>query len=64
MAVGPGKYDDCCTTVRELTDGALVLVMVVGGDRGNGFSVQSRDEQLVARLPDLLRTMANNIEAA
>jgi len=64
MPVGPGKYDPECTLVREATGAALVAVIVMGGDRGQGFSVQFNADafEVVARLPDLLRTMAQDIE--
>ncbi len=40
MALGPGKYDDMATHVRENTDAAAVVVIVLNGNKGNGFSVQ------------------------
>ena len=61
MPVGPGKYDDVCTLVREKyhADGAIVCVLA--GDLGSGFSVQAPlDIQL--RLPEILREIANGIE--
>lgn len=40
MALGPGKYDDLCTYVRVESGAVMALVIVVGGNRGDGFSVQ------------------------
>jgi len=45
MALGPGKYDDLCKTVCEclgISDdtGGGVALIVIGGDRGDGHSVQ------------------------
>lgn len=41
MPLGPGKYDDMCTMVREATGAQAVVVVIVGGSRGDGFSVQA-----------------------
>lgn len=40
MALGPGKYDDLCTYVREQAGAVFTLVAIFGGKRGDGFSVQ------------------------
>jgi NAD(P)H-dependent flavin oxidoreductase YrpB (nitropropane dioxygenase family) len=65
MAVGPGKYDDLCTLVREQLgiefNGGVALI-VIGGPDGGGFSCQA-DLQTTARLPDLLERMAAQIRA-
>ncbi len=59
--IGPGKYDDVCTSVREqlLADG--VILIVFGGVRGPGFSGQLPPHLSVA-IPDILRSVANQIE--
>lgn len=62
MSIGPGKYDDVATLAREATGAESVVVMVSGGTRGNGFSVQTFDPAFHARLPALLRRMADRIE--
>lgn len=59
---GPGKYDAETTIVRVTTGARGVLLMVVGGERGNGFSVQG-DIQFLTGLPAVLRHMAKQIEA-
>lgn len=61
MSVGPGKYDAECTQVRESTDAVGVVLAVVGGDRGSGFSVQATGEVLAA-LPGSLRAIADQID--
>lgn len=38
MALGPGKYDDLCTYVREKAKAEGAIVIVYGGERGQGFS--------------------------
>jgi hypothetical protein len=65
MPVGPGKYDAECTQVREATGASLVAVIVIGGKQGQGFSVQAdvtNGFMALARLPEILRQMATDIE--
>lgn len=58
--LGPGKYDQECTLVRERTQAAGVVVLVLNGERGSGFSVQA-PLRVHAVLPDLLENMASEI---
>lgn len=60
MPIGPGKYDDEATFVREETRAEAVVVLVVNGDRGTGFSVQGPLD-ITAALPDLMEYMAREI---
>lgn len=64
MAVGPGKYDDVCTLVREQVgigdEGGGVIVIVLGGNKGNGFSCQA-DLRTTLLLPDMLEEIARQI---
>lgn len=67
MTLGPGKYDDIATRVREETQATGVIVIVLGGNQGNGFSgqfvVDSDDpRKLVALQVGLLRATADEIE--
>jgi hypothetical protein len=61
MPVGPGKYDDLCTLVIEKAEAHGAIVLVFGGNRGSGFSVQAPVEVL-NELPNILRTVADQIE--
>lgn len=61
MPIGPGKYDEEATLVRERTGAEGVAVLVFGGVRGSGFSVQGPLEMQVA-LPEILRDMAAGVE--
>jgi len=63
MALGPGKYDDLATLVREQAAASGVIVMVIDGAGGSGFSVQA-SPSVTAGLPLLLRHMADEIEAS
>lgn len=58
--IGPGKYDDICTEVREKTKARSVLVIIIGGNKGEGFSVQS-DIGTLMKLPTILRNVADQI---
>lgn len=62
MTAGPGKYDDLCTEVREKANANGVIVVVFGGDKGNGFSCQA-DAATTAALPDVLERIAAQIRA-
>jgi hypothetical protein len=66
MPVGPGKYDGEATWVQARTQATGVLLMIVDGNKGNGFSIASFDIQatldITLVLPKLLREMANQIE--
>lgn len=58
---GPGKYDSEATIIRVTTGARGVLLMVVGGDRGNGLSIQG-DIDFLSKLPELLRNLATQME--
>lgn len=59
--LGPGKYDDLCTEARTKANATGALLIIVGGDKGPGFSAQLTAEHL-SGLPNLLRNLANQIE--
>lgn len=62
MPVGAGKYDELCTLVREKAEAQAVLIAVIGGNLGSGFSVQApMDIQLA--MADILEAMAKQIRA-
>jgi hypothetical protein len=70
MADGPGKYDDLATHVREQTQAAGILLVVLGGNRGHGFEFQyevaNTDEdrfRMMSMQIKLLRDVADQIEA-
>jgi hypothetical protein len=62
MALGPGKYDDLCTRVREEAKADAAFVIVINGALGSGFSAQwASDPLLLAKLPGLLEYIAQQI---
>jgi hypothetical protein len=63
MPMGPGKYDPECTLARERTGARAVCLLVLAGRQGSGFSVQCTDREVLHELPELLRSMANQIAA-
>jgi hypothetical protein len=66
MTIGPGKYDEEATLVQQRTQASGVLLIILSGDKGNGFSLASFDIQatleITLNLPALLREMADQIE--
>jgi hypothetical protein len=61
MTIGAGRYDHLCTLVLEQVDEATgCIVMVMGPEAG--FSVQVTEPRMLAFLPELLRTCADQIE--
>jgi hypothetical protein len=61
MAFGPGKYDDLTTEIRTRVRADGVLLLVVNGTRGSGFSAQL-PLHLTLDLPRVLRDIARQIE--
>ena len=61
MPAGPGIYDDLCTHVRTETKALAAIVIIVEGDRGNGFSCQSRDDVNIAGLAAVLEEVAGQL---
>lgn len=59
---GPGKYDDVASRARVDCRAEGVLLIVLGGFQGSGFSVQMV-KPCVEKLPDLLRHVAEQIES-
>jgi hypothetical protein len=58
--IGPGKYDDLCTLVREGAKAGAVVVIIIDGEHGFGFSVQAT-AGFTYKLPDILDTLAKDI---
>lgn len=61
MLNGPGKYDDACTDARIQTKAAGVILIVIDGEKGSGFSAQLPITE-VMRLPEILREMADSMD--
>ena len=63
MAIGQGKYDPECSELLEKLGASMVMLIVVGGTRGQGFSVSATDVALLEQIPEVLRNVAAQIEA-
>jgi hypothetical protein len=53
MPLGPGIYDHEVTTLRERYLAHGVVLIVLGGDKGEGFSMQA-DLGTTLRLPEYM----------
>jgi hypothetical protein len=62
MAEGAGKYDAEATMVMQSTNATCVIVWVNGGDRGEGFAIQTKDLTLLGAIPSIMRSIADQIE--
>lgn len=63
MPLGPGKYDALATDARVAANADAVILVVLGGDLGSGFCVQTRVPLTPAVLAALLRKVADDIDA-
>lgn len=62
MAFGAGTYDVEAQAIYDRTDADGVILLVFGGPRDTGTSVIAPPE-LLRILPDVLRNLAEQIEA-
>ena len=63
-----GNYDDEAEALLRSLPAESVSIIVIGGPKGHGFSVAGYDklidpDSVCARLPEILRRMADSIEA-
>ncbi len=57
-----GRYDEECVAVHLATEAETVILIVIGGKDGMGFSVTSTDPKISAQIPGILRQMADTVE--
>lgn len=62
MPLGGGKYEPEARQVIESSKAQAVLVIVLAGDRGTGFSIVSTDPRIMAGVPPVLRNVADQID--
>jgi len=62
MPIGPGKYDDLCTYVRTTANAKSALLIIIGGNLGHGFSMQTADPSVLFGMAGMLRDVAQQIE--
>ena len=58
----PGKYDTECELARKMCGAKGVMLVVMDGNKGHGFSAAIPSNQ-VDNVPRILRSMADSIEA-
>lgn len=59
--LGPGKYDLECEHVRKMAGAQGVILLVLNGDRGTGFSAQIPAEGF-DMIPNVLRQVAGQTD--
>ena len=59
--IGPGKYDDELTSIMESTKAQSAILIIIGGNKGEGFCCQATFE-ITLRLPEILRLIADQLE--
>lgn len=62
MSLGGGKYEAETTDILLEHGASAVLVIVVGGKLGPGFSVAATDPAVMAKLAQMLRIVADQID--
>lgn len=67
MAMDASKYDQLCARVRAETQASAVVLIVVGGPSGSGYSIQAletltENSEFPREVPRLLREMADHLE--
>jgi hypothetical protein len=62
MPHGAGRYSAECTAVRKKLNAGCVILLVMDGPLGSGFSIESAKPLTPAQLAALLRDMAAQIE--
>ena len=62
MTRGPGRYDQVASDARVAAEAEGVCLLVLGGKKGDGFSVQVTSFVLLAEIPVMLRRVAVQIE--
>lgn len=62
MPMGMGKYDDLCETAHVAAKATLTLLIIVGGEKGDGFTATCSDLRYLELIPGILRQVADDIE--
>lgn len=63
---GPGKFDKECEQLLMLNSADAVMVAVLGGPKGSGFSIavtKWNKAPVMQALPGVLRSIADQIES-
>lgn len=60
--IGKGKYDSEATELRKRVKADAIIVIIINGEKGHGFSCQLPLE-IAPKMPLVLRMVADQIEA-
>jgi hypothetical protein len=60
--IGPGKYDDLTTVLQQTTGAQGLVLVVVGGRLGSGFSCQTEHHDLLLVMARAMRKAADQME--
>ena len=59
--IGGGIYDEYPGDILRKTKAESVILIVLGGNGGSGFSIATTDPLIEKKLPHLLRRLADDI---
>jgi hypothetical protein len=62
MAYGAGKYDEECSRIRNELKAESVMLVVIGGPKGSGFSCQASPRDSL-RFANVMRNAADQLDA-
>lgn len=67
LAMDASKYDPICAQVRRETQADVVMLIVVGGPNGSGYSLKAVEAiaesgEFAKEAPRLLRELADHLE--
>jgi hypothetical protein len=63
MTIGKGAYSEVCEAVGEEVEADMVVLIVFGGNKGDGFAVATIEPNLMRTVPGFLRATADHIES-
>jgi hypothetical protein len=62
MPFGPGKYGANAEALLKHIDADMVIIIVVGGPKGESFDIATRRPELLESIPRVIRGTAKEIE--
>jgi hypothetical protein len=60
---GPGKYDDLCQAAILSAQARTAILIILGGNKGEGFSLCTTAPEDLGKVSSLLRKVADGIDA-
>lgn len=62
MSKEEGDYTDEAKAILKKQEADGVIIIVMGGTRGHGFSVATKNPQIIKLAPSMLRLVAGDME--